>query len=180
MMPTTRHHVAQDESFSDNRAKPSETGKVSSGAVSVRNGAIKNPDTLGVKHDGGKLRGLSLIPPEAMEALAHVMAYGAVKYAPDSWRGVEVERYVEARERHLLAIRYGETNDPESGLPHDWHVLCNQAFIVAQRFERDKPGQVAPAPASTCTLTRAERAFFSNASTLGATCEPTGKSGRGA
>lgn len=32
--------------------------------------------------------------------------------------------------RHLLAWWDGEENDPESGLPHTYHILMNAAMLV--------------------------------------------------
>lgn len=84
----------------------------------------------GLKYDAGKPR-LDLIPPEAILAIGEVMTYGAAKYAPNSWRGVEPERYVAALLRHLMAYQLGEHDDPESSLSHMWHVATNAAFLVA-------------------------------------------------
>ena len=78
-----------------------------------------------------RLTRLDLVPPEAVMALGRVLTYGAEKYAPNSWRGVEPERYVAALLRHLMAYQMGETHDPESEMPHMWHVLTNAAFLVA-------------------------------------------------
>ena len=86
--------------------------------------------SAGLKHDSGKLR-LDLLPPEAVRALGAVLTYGAEKYGPNNWRGVEAGRYEAALLRHWLAWREGEARDAESGLPHLWHVLCNAAFLVA-------------------------------------------------
>lgn len=82
----------------------------------------------GLKYDAGKLR-LELIPPSAVLSIGAVMTYGAQKYAPDSWRGVEVKRYQGALMRHWYAYLSGEVYDQESGLPHIEHVLTNAAFI---------------------------------------------------
>lgn len=87
----------------------------------------------GQKFDTGKLR-VSLIPAEARHAMAEVLTYGEKKYGkPSGWRCVPnaVERYTDARDRHILAMDLGETHDPESGLPHAWHALTNMAFLVA-------------------------------------------------
>ena len=84
----------------------------------------------GMKFDTGKLR-YSLIPTETTTALAEVLTFGAAKYAPNNWQLVEngQERYLDALYRHLEAYRSGEYLDPESGLPHLNHVLCNAAFL---------------------------------------------------
>ena len=91
---------------------------------------MPNTQNSGLKHDGGKTR-LDLLPPEAIRALGEVLTYGAAKYGPNNWRGVEAFRYEAALLRHWLAWREGEWLDAESGLPHLWHVLCNAAFLVA-------------------------------------------------
>jgi len=85
----------------------------------------------GVKDDAEKLR-FDLIPPAATAALAEVLTYAARKYAPNGWRSVPdpVPRYTAALMRHLEAWRAGEERDPESGLLHLAHVLCNAAFLV--------------------------------------------------
>ena len=87
--------------------------------------------TGGLKFDAGKLR-YSLIPPEATRALAEVLSFGARKYAPNSWQTVPnaPERYLDALIRHLEAHRSGELYDPESNLPHVYHLLCNAAFLT--------------------------------------------------
>ena len=87
--------------------------------------------TGGLKYDAGKLR-YSLIPPEATRALAEVLTFGARKYAPNSWQTVPnaPERYLDALMRHLEAHRSGELYDPESNLPHVYHLLCNAAFLA--------------------------------------------------
>lgn len=88
----------------------------------------------GLKHDENKLR-YDLIPPEVEEELAKVLTYGAVKYAPNSWRGVEADRYLAAAGRHRIAHQRGELYDKESGLLHLSHLLCNVAFLLAKQIE---------------------------------------------
>lgn len=87
------------------------------------------------KADRGKLR-LTLVPPRANIAMAHVREYGTNKYKdPENWRRVEAERYRDALYRHWIAYLMGETHDKESGLPHMWHVLTNAAFLVDLEWE---------------------------------------------
>lgn len=83
----------------------------------------------GKKYDNDKLK-LDLIPPEAIRALGEVLTHGAAKYGPNQWQGVEARRYEAALLRHWLAWKEGQAYDPESGLSHLWHVLCNAAFLV--------------------------------------------------
>lgn len=88
-------------------------------------------DKKGLKFDSGKLM-YDLIPPEAETALARVLTFGANKYTRNGWQTVPnaVERYEAALMRHLNAHRRGELFDPESGLTHLEHALCNLAFLV--------------------------------------------------
>ncbi len=91
----------------------------------------------GLKYDEGKLR-YSLVPPVATKALAEVLSFGAIKYAPNSWQTVKggEERYLDALYRHLEAYRDGESNDPDSGLSHLAHAITNVAFLL--HFEKER------------------------------------------
>lgn len=83
------------------------------------------------KYDTGKPR-MDLIPPEALYALGRVLEYGARKYADRNWeKGFAWGRSVAALKRHLSAWEAGQDFDPESGMPHLWHVLTNAAFLLA-------------------------------------------------
>jgi hypothetical protein len=75
---------------------------------------------------------LDLIPPEAIIALASVLAYGANKYGERNWeKGMAWSRPFDAGERHGLAWWDGEAADPETGMSHLWHRICNDAFLIA-------------------------------------------------
>lgn len=90
----------------------------------------------GVKFDKRKLR-YDLIPPSTLHALATVLTYGAEKYEDRNWeKGIHYDRIFGALNRHLWAWWSGEDIDPESNLPHIWHVLCNIAFII--HFDANK------------------------------------------
>jgi hypothetical protein len=90
----------------------------------------------GRKDDSGKLR-MDLIPPEALTALAEVLTPGAVRYGERNWeRGIPDGRIVAALMRHLVAWQSGESLDPDSGLSHLKHVLCNAAFLVTFEARR--------------------------------------------
>ena len=85
------------------------------------------------KKDQGKLR-WSLLPLEAVAAVVDILEYGALKYAPDSWRGVPdaQRRYFDALLRHLFDWWVKkERYDPESGKLHLAHVGCNALFLIA-------------------------------------------------
>jgi hypothetical protein len=83
-----------------------------------------------IKHDQGKLD-VTLVPSEAVRAIARVMAFGLAKgYKRDSWKTVEAHRYRAAMYRHLLDyLDDPEHIDEESGLPTIEHILCNAAFL---------------------------------------------------
>jgi len=85
----------------------------------------------GVKYDGGKPR-YALIPPGVLDPVVKVLTLGAEKYSGDNWMRVDDcgRRYYSALMRHLEAWRSGESTDPESGLPHLAHVVCNAFFLL--------------------------------------------------
>lgn len=85
----------------------------------------------GKKYDSDKAR-MDLVPPEAVWAMAEVLTFGAAKYGERNWElGMAWSRPYAALLRHLLAWWSGEDRDPESGMPHLWHVMCCAAFLTA-------------------------------------------------
>lgn len=87
---------------------------------------------VGMKFDADKPR-VNLLPWDALLQVAHVLTFGAKKYAADSWRTVPnaLDRYEGALLRHWIAKEQGEWLDPESGLPHWAHIACNALFCCA-------------------------------------------------
>ena len=83
-----------------------------------------------MKYDGGKLR-FDLVLPEFYEGIAKIMTFGASKYKPNSWQGVEdgENRYYAALMRHIIAYRKGEEKDKETGESHLLHAACNLMFL---------------------------------------------------
>tara|TARA_R110000851_G_C13101976_1_gene568683 strand:- start:6367 stop:7092 length:726 start_codon:yes stop_codon:yes gene_type:complete len=64
------------------------------------------------------------------EALAKVLTFGASKYKPNNWKACsDTGRYLAAAHRHLNAVIKGEQLDPETGLHHLDHVMCNLMFL---------------------------------------------------
>lgn len=83
-----------------------------------------------VKHDQGKPQ-LSYISRELMESLAKVRAFGASKYERDNWKGgFKYTRTLDALLRHTFAFLSGEDTDPESGLPHPFHMAANIEHLI--------------------------------------------------
>lgn len=84
------------------------------------------------KETQGKLN-LSLVPPEIISAVANIREYGCKKYDnPENWKGVAPELFNQAMQRHVLACwQNWAAVDPETGMPHIWHIACNVAFMCA-------------------------------------------------
>jgi len=100
----------------------------------------------------------SLVDFDSLEPLVRVLKYGAHKYSifidkdgkeilgaditleeaklmncvssgKENWKlGFDNNKLLESLARHLFALMKGEINDPESGLPHIGHLLCNGMF----------------------------------------------------
>lgn len=78
-----------------------------------------------------------LVPWKIVVAIARVREYGSKKYgSADNWKNVESRDYLDAMMRHMIARMRGELIDPESKLPHTWHIACNLSFII----EREEYG----------------------------------------
>jgi Domain of unknown function (DUF5664) len=85
----------------------------------------------GLKYDDDKPP-MSLLDAEYLEGIANVLGFGAKKYAAHNWRkGINTSRLISSLYRHLGAINKGEDVDPESGLPHVYHLGCNTMFLAS-------------------------------------------------
>lgn len=85
----------------------------------------------GLKFDNDKLR-WDLLPIDCVEDVVKILTFGAKKYSANNWQNVEdgENRYYAALMRHLAASRMGEKTDPESGLSHLSHAMCNIVFLL--------------------------------------------------
>lgn len=83
------------------------------------------------KSDSGKPRP-SLVPPALIRGVDAIREFGCSKYSdPENWRRVEPQRYWDALLRHVLAAWDNwQAVDPESGMPHLWHIACNASFLM--------------------------------------------------
>jgi hypothetical protein len=87
----------------------------------------------GARFNSGKPR-LDLVPIIGLESAAQVFEYGAQKYASWNWaKGMPWSAVVGCLMRHLSAIQRGEDLDPESGLPHVGHLMCNALMLATFR-----------------------------------------------
>lgn len=84
----------------------------------------------GLRYNTGKLRfGLLSIP--ALWEIVKVLEFGAKKYAAWNWtKGLSWADCYNSFQRHANAWYMGEDNDPETGLSHMAHILCNAMFLM--------------------------------------------------
>lgn len=106
-----------------------------------------NPkDLLGIK----KIQ-VGLLPAAGKFYGALAMQDGARKYGPYNWRDKKVKMtiYLDAIERHLMAIRDGEYVADDSGYPHLGHIIACASILAdaheGQFLVDDRP---APGPAA--------------------------------
>ena len=91
----------------------------------------------GARYNDGKTA-LELVPLMAMEDCARVFDYGRKKYAEWNWaKGQAWSAPLGCLLRHLAAWQRGEDNDPESGLPHLGHAMCN--LVMLSTFAQTYP-----------------------------------------
>lgn len=86
----------------------------------------------GMKFDEGKLP-YHLVDDDAEAEMVAVLAFGAIKYEPNSWAHIDNarDRYFAALRRHMRASRKGELLDPEHGLMTLASVACSAHFLLA-------------------------------------------------
>lgn len=114
------------------------TGPVFNTVTSIQPANI--PSEVAVKFDTGK-RDWSLLPYDSLEEVVKVLEFGATKYARDNWKrgeGFKYSRSFNALQRHMLAFMRGEDNDPETGISHLAHAMCNLLFMQHFVLNKDK------------------------------------------
>lgn len=90
-----------------------------------------------LRYNKGKLK-WSLVDWKSLEPMVRVLEMGAEKYAPYNWtKGMPVTEVSESLLRHMFAYLNGENTDPESGIEHLGHVMCNAMFLI--HIMREKP-----------------------------------------
>lgn len=93
----------------------------------------------GARFNDGKTA-LGLIPLDSLSLAADVFEFGAKKYKKHNWmKGQPWSVPMECAMRHLAAIQRGEIDDPDSGLPHIGHLLCN-AIMLAHYYKHYPEG----------------------------------------
>ena len=92
---------------------------------------VRPVDSEARKDDGLKLP-LELLPPDALEAIAEILAFGKAKYGARNWeKGMAWSRPFGACLRHLFAWWRNEPRDAETGKSHLWHAGCCILFLIA-------------------------------------------------
>lgn len=83
-------------------------------------------------HDAGHvLQAILALGAAAWVEAAQVFDYGRRKYAAWNWaKGMPWSVPLACAARHCWAMLHGEELDPESGLPHRGHVLCNLLMLL--------------------------------------------------
>ena len=89
-----------------------------------------NGEPLADRFNDGKLE-WTLLDYGTLEGLVKVLTFGKIKYGRDNWKkGLKYLSIADSMLRHLFAFLRGEDLDPESGLPHTDHILCNAKFLA--------------------------------------------------
>ena len=97
------------------------------------------------KTDKGK-PGFELLPFELLAETNKVLQHGAAKYKKLNWQkkeGFWYSRCFNALLRHMFAFWRGEDNDPETGLSHLSHAMCNLLFLM-YHFKNNKAADDRP------------------------------------
>ncbi len=81
-----------------------------------------------------------LLPWDALEETAKVIAMGAEKHGERDWeKGIPYSEIVSALMRHLkLFFQDGKDYDIESGMFHTTHIVCNALFLLAYQLREIK------------------------------------------
>ena len=95
-------------------------------------------DVQEAKADSGKPRP-SLVQPALIRGVDAIREFGTARYgSPENWHKVEPQRYWDALLRHVLAAWDNwKAVDPESGMPHLWHIACNAGFLMQYMEEEN-------------------------------------------
>lgn len=82
------------------------------------------------KDDQGKPQ-FEYLPLELLSGVNEVLRYGAGHYGVNNWKkeGFVMSRAYNALIRHMNAFWNGESIDPETGLNHLDHAMCNLLFL---------------------------------------------------
>lgn len=81
------------------------------------------------RFNAGKLQ-WSMVDFKSLEDMVRVLEFGAKKYSRNNWKkGLKTTEIVDSMLRHIYAYLDGEDVDPESGINHTGHIMCNAMFL---------------------------------------------------
>lgn len=90
---------------------------------------------------GVKPERFSLLPVEALNSVARLYAFGAVKYAAHNWRkGYEWTKSYDSLMRHATQSLNGEDYDEETGEPHLAGVVFHAFTLMCYLFDYERYG----------------------------------------
>ena len=90
---------------------------------------------------GVKPERFSLLPVEALNSVARLYAFGAVKYAAHNWRkGYEWTKSYDSLMRHATQSLNGEDYDEETGEPHLAGVVFHAFTLMCYLFDYEQYG----------------------------------------
>ncbi len=93
--------------------------------------ATINPEKALRYNEGKPQMSYPLSARYALEGVAKVMEYGAIKYNRNNWKkGLDLETTLDSLLRHVVKLLDGEFYDEESGLPHLDHISTNALFAA--------------------------------------------------
>lgn len=98
------------------------------GSIHIPDTSIENPkDVIG----SNKLP-IHLFPATAIALGSLANLHGNLTYGRNNWRaaGIRYTVYLDAIIRHAQALLEGEDIDPDSGLPHEAHILAGAGILV--------------------------------------------------
>jgi hypothetical protein len=82
-----------------------------------------------LRFNEGKRR-WGLVDFKSLEPMVKVLEFGANKYDDHNWKkGLDYVGVSESLMRHMFAWLDGEDIDPESGISHIGHIMCNAMFL---------------------------------------------------
>lgn len=97
------------------------------------------------KNDDGKPT-FELIPFDLLADVNKVLQHGQRVYGTGNWRkpdGFKLSRCYNALLRHMFAWWKGEDNDPQTGISHLAHAMCNLLFMM-YHFKNNKKSDDRP------------------------------------
>lgn len=113
-----------------------EAGMVDMGKYAPGNVKANAAAPTGLRFNSGKAA-VSLLIPGFLLAMAMVLTKGAIKYARDNWmKGLPLADIHDSLGRHWMKSLAGESNDAESGEPHEAHIAVNAMFAWWMRVNR--------------------------------------------